>query len=122
MHIFSIVNKISHIRTRATLNIYLHRKIQIKDHSHLVRPIPSQFFVSFLRLGGIDCMILSALTLSSTLRVKRYLDVLSLNFVIPFLLFFLIVIFSGVGRSFLSLLTILMNSFKSLISLGYENV
>jgi hypothetical protein len=44
-------------------------------------------------LGGIDCMIFSALTLSSTLSVKRYLEVLSLNFVMPFFLFFLIVIF-----------------------------
>src|SRR5690554_3469592 len=71
-------------------------------------------------LGGIDCIILSAFTLSSTLRVKRYLEVLSLNLVMPFFLFFLIVIFSALGRFFCSLLTILMNSFRSLISFGYK--
>ena len=49
--------------------------------------------VSFFSVGGMDCMIFSALFLSSTLRVNKYLEVLSLNFVMPFLLFFLIVIF-----------------------------
>jgi hypothetical protein len=36
-------------------------------------------------------------------------------------LFFLMVIFSALGRLFFSLLTILMNSFRSLISFGYSS-
>ena len=67
-------------------------------------------------------MILSALVVSSTFKVKRYLGVRSLNLVTELFLFFLIVIFSALGRCFLSLRIILMNSFKSLISLGYTTV
>ena len=81
----------------------------------------AQLMVSFLRVGGMACKILSALTLSSTFKVRRYFEVLSLNFVMPFLLFFLIVIFSATGRLLFSLRKILMNSFRSLISLGYNN-
>lgn len=70
-------------------------------------------------LGGMDCMIFSALFLSSTFKVRRYLGVLSLNLVVLVFLFFLMVILSAWGRCFCSLLMILMNSFRSLISFGY---
>ena len=73
--------------------------------------------------AGIDCLIFSALTRPSTLSVIKYFEVLSLNLVILFFLFFLIVIFSALGKCLLcSSLTprmILMKSFKSLISFGY---
>merc|ERR1719330_591829 len=68
---------------------------------------------SFLRLGGMDCMIFSALDLSSTLCVYRYLGVRSFSLVTPVFLFFLIVILSGLGRHCFSLRIILMNSFRS---------
>lgn len=73
-------------------------------------------------LGGMDCMIFSALFLSSTFRVKRYLGVLNLNLVMLVFLFFLMVILSAFGRCFCSLLMILMNSLRSFISFGYKNV
>ena len=90
------------------------RQSGVNDHFHFL------FWsgYSFLRLGGIDCMIFSALPLSSTECVYKYLGVRSFSLVIPVFLFFLIVILSGLGRFAFSLLIILMNSFRSLISLG----
>ena len=69
-------------------------------------------------LGGMDCMIFSALFLSSTFKVNRYLGVLNLNLVVLVFLFFLMVILSAFGRCFCSLLMILMNSLRSFISFG----
>jgi len=63
-------------------------------------------------------MIFSAFFLSSILRVRRYFGVLNLNLVMLLFLWFLMMIFSAFGRCCCSLLMILMNSFKSLISFG----
>ena len=75
----------------------------------------------FYLLGGIESIILCALFLSSTLRVRRYFGVLNLNLVMLLFLLFLMVILSDLGKWFLPLLIISMNSFKSFISFGYTS-
>jgi len=71
-------------------------------------------------LGGMESIILWALFLSSTFRVRRYFGVLSLNLVMLLFLLFLMVILSDLGKWLLPLLIISMNSFRSFISFGYK--
>merc|ERR1711943_104739 len=86
--------------------------------AHLDERIKVHFSCSFLRLAGIESMIFSAFFLSSILSVRRYFGVLNLNLVVLLFLLFLMMIFAAFGKCCCSLLMILMNSFKSLISFG----